>query len=142
MPVLLTYQVFISHAWDYGDDYYRVVDFLNAAPNFEWQNLSVPQHDSLRTTRLEYELRNQVRPADVFLIIAGMYAAHSEMIDFELSFARRIGRPIIGIMKRGAESVPFAIRSAAAEIVGWNGASIVVAIRKYAQPSSYTATGT
>lgn len=76
-----------------------------------------------------------MRPADVFLIIAGMYAAHSEWIDFELSFARRIGRPIIGIMKWGSERVPIAIQDSATELVGWNGTSIVQAIRRNALPS-------
>jgi hypothetical protein len=37
---------------------------------------------------LDYEVRNQMRPADVFVIIAGMYVAHSGWIDFELAFAR------------------------------------------------------
>ena len=40
-----------------------------------------------------------MRPADAFLIIAGMYAAQSDWIEFELNFARRIGRPVIGIQK-------------------------------------------
>jgi hypothetical protein len=81
------------------------------------------------------QLRNQMRDADVFLIIAGMYAAHSEWIDFELQFARRIGRPIIGIDTWGSLRTPIAIQRAAREMVGWNGGSIVHAIRTYALPS-------
>ena len=53
----------------------------------------MPEHDSITADELEYELRNQMRPADVFLIIAGMYAAYRDWIDFELSFARRIEDP-------------------------------------------------
>ena len=135
MPTLRRYRVFISHAWKYGEDYWRVVQFLNEAPYFVWENLSVPEHDPVTADDLAYELRNQMRPADVFLIIAGMYSAHSEWIDFELSFARRIGRPVIGIVKWGAERAPLSIQNAAAEIVGWTGASIVRAIRAYALPT-------
>lgn len=135
MPRLRTNRVFICHAWSYSDDYDRIVRFLNEAPNFGWENLSVPEHDPVDATALEYELRNQMRPADVFLIIAGMYAAHSEWIDFELEFARRIGRPIIGIVKWGGERVPVTIQRAAAEIVGWNVAAIVGAIRRHSLPS-------
>ncbi len=83
---------------------------------------------------LEYAVRNQMRPAEVFLIIAGMYAAHSDWIDFELAFARRIGRPVIGIWRRGSERMPITIRRAATDIVGWNGISILRAIRHYAIP--------
>jgi len=135
MPPLRTYQVFISHVWRYSDDYWRVVQFLNEARHFNWSNLSVPAHDPVTTPELEYELRNQMRPADVFLIIAGMYANHSEWIDFELQFARRIGRPVIGIRKWGSERIPLAIQNAAVEIVGWNGTSIVNAVRRNALPS-------
>jgi hypothetical protein len=135
MPALRTYKLFISHSWDYSEDYWRIVQFLNEASNFNWKNLSVPEHDPVPNERLEYELRNQMRPADAFLIIAGMYAAHREWIEFELEFARRIGRPILGIKKWGGERIPQAIQAAATDIVGWNSGSIVQAIRTYALPS-------
>ena len=76
-----------------------------------------------------------MRLADVFLIIAGMYAAHSHWIDFELRFARRIGRPIIGIWPWGALNAPLAVRKAAMEMAGWTQASLVSAIRRNARPS-------
>jgi hypothetical protein len=135
MPSLRPYKVFISHAWDYSQDYWRVVRFLNDEPYFLWENMSVPEHDPITTDELEYELRNQMRPANVFLIIAGMYAGNREWIDFELAFARRTGRPIIEIIRWGAERVPAAIQDAAVEMVGWNGRSIVQAIRRFAVPS-------
>src|SRR5262245_50483880 len=65
-------------------------------PGMRWRART---HDPLTASDLEYELRNQMRPTDVSLIIAGMYAAHSDWVDFELSFARRIGRAVIGIIK-------------------------------------------
>jgi hypothetical protein len=132
MPYLRTYNLFISHAWDYNEDYYRLIELLNAAPNFEWKNLSVPEHDPLPTDRLQYDLRGQMRDAHAFLILGGMYVAHSDWIDFEISFARRIGRPIIGIRPWGSERIPAAIQNAATEIVGWNTDSIVSAIRRRA----------
>jgi hypothetical protein len=99
MPYLRTYKIFISHAWHRSEDYERVVQFLNGAPRFQWDNLSVPEHNPILDPEPQTQLRNQMRPADAFLIIAGMYAAHSGWIDFELDFARRIGRPVIGIQK-------------------------------------------
>src|SRR5215211_7013646 len=132
MARLRTYRLFISHAWEYGADYSRVVRFLDEAPNFSWENLSVPEHDPLSMRNLDYELRNQMRPADAFIIIAGMYVNHSDSIDFEMSFARRIGRPIIALWPRGSMRMPVSIQRAAVAFVGWNGASIVRAIRRYA----------
>lgn len=135
MPSLRSYRVFISHAWEYSEDYWRIVRFLNEAPRFAWENLSVPEHDPVSTEELEYALRNQMRPADVFLIIAGMYATRRYWIDWELQFARRIGRPIIGIEPWASQRTPIAISSIARECVGWNGASVVRAIRQYALPT-------
>ena len=135
MPVLRTYRLFISHAWHRSEHYSRVVFWLRSTPNFRWENLSVPEHDPIYGSDLEYELRNQMRPADAFVILAGMYANHSYWIDFELSFARRIGRPIIGVRPWGAERLPIAIQNAARKIVGWNGNSIVSAVRHLALPS-------
>jgi hypothetical protein len=138
MPYLRTYRIFVSHAWHRGEHYNRVISWLNGAANFAWENLSVPEHDPVKgndSEALAYELRNQMRPADAFIILAGMYAAHSDWIDFELSFARRIGRPIIGVRPWGAERLPATIQNAATEIVGWNGDSIVGAVRRHALPS-------
>lgn len=130
MPALRNYKVFISHVWHRSEHYQRVVDWLNEAPNFRWTNLSVPEHDPIHNTeQLEYELRNQMRPAEVFLILGGMYATRSDWIDFELGFARRIGRPIVGIRPWAAQVMPVAITEAATVVVGWNGASVVQAIR-------------
>ena len=136
MPALRTYNVFISHAWTYSEDYYKIVQFLNEAANFSWRNLSVPTHDRLPTAELEARLRDQMRPADVFLIIGGMYAAHSDWIDFELTFARRIGRPVVGVQKWGSERMPVAIQRAAKEISGWSTVGIVGSIRRNALPIS------
>jgi MTH538 TIR-like domain (DUF1863) len=133
VPTLKTYKVFISHAWRYDDDYYRIEKWLNEAPLFLWTNLSVPRHDPIHNTEeLAKELHNQMRPAEAFIILAGMYVSHSDWIQYEINFARRIGRPIIGIKPWGSTVVPKAVQDGADEIVGWNRDSIVAAIRRRA----------
>jgi len=135
MPGLRTYRLCVSHAWAYNDDYYRLVRMLDDAAMFTWHNLSVPEHSPLITRdadRLAAELRNQMRTANAFLILAGMYVAHSAWIEFEIDFARRIGRPVIGVRPWGSERVPAAVEDAAVEIVGWNTASTVGAVRRWA----------
>ena len=37
------YKVFISHAWDYSEEYDRAVQLLNGDWCFKWDNLSVPE---------------------------------------------------------------------------------------------------
>lgn len=132
MPSLRTYLIFICHDWEYSDEYYHICNFLDDAPNFKWQNLSVPEHDPLDTNdKLEKNLRDQIRPADVMLVLSGMYAARSEWMDWEMKFARRIGQSIIGIMPWGNVQIPVAIQNNADEIVGWSSNSIVDAIRRH-----------
>ena len=135
MPQLRKYKVFISHAWAYNDDYYRLEQMLNSASNFDWENLSVPRHDPiLSSSQLEARLHDQMRPASVFLILSGMYVSQSDWIQYEINFARRIGRPIIGIRPWGSQMIPEAVQRGASEIVGWNTESIVTAIRAWALP--------
>lgn len=134
MPALREYAIFICHDWEYADDYNRIEGFLNSASNFRWDNVSVPEHDPLDTDdQLEYNLRNQIRPADVMLALSGMYTARSKWMDWEMRFGRRIGKPIIAIVPRGARVLPRLIQDNASEIVGWQQESIVRAIRRYAR---------
>lgn len=110
MPILRDYKIFISHAWKYNADYYRIEEWLNEAPNFIWTNVSVPEHDAIADGKeLEYHLHNQMRPAHIFIILSGLYVAHSGWIQYEINFARRIGCPIIGIRPWGSLIVPVAV---------------------------------
>ena len=97
----------------YHDDYYRVEKFLNDAPFFRWRNYSVPEHDPLQpssTSALKEQLRRQIRPVNVVLILAGMYVAHSDWIQFEIDFADAINRPMIGISSPGGQQrIPTAV---------------------------------
>lgn len=133
MPSLRNYSVFICHDWEYSDEYTRVCALLDAAPNFIWKNLSVPEHDPLDTNdKLEKNLRDQIRPADVMLVLAGMYSARSGWMDWEMAFARRIGQRIIGVKPWGNVQLPQIVQKNADTIVGWNGNTIVTAIRQHA----------
>lgn len=131
MPGLRTYKLFISHSWSYNDDYYRLVDYLNDAPNFEWQNLSVPEHDPISDADLRRQLRKQIKPASSVLILAGMYTNHSEAIQLEINLAESYNKPIIGIRPWGNKRTPRAVKRAAKEMVGWNTSSIVNAVRRH-----------
>jgi hypothetical protein len=71
VPALKTHNLFISHCWDYNDEYYRLIEYLRAASNFDLKNFSVPEHDHL-DTRNDHELEvahsYQIRPTHSVLI--------------------------------------------------------------------------
>jgi hypothetical protein len=132
MPYLKTYDLFISHAWDYNDEYYRLVKMLNAAPNFTWRNYSVPEHDPLAGgAQLGQQLDNQVRPVNAVLILAGMYVNHRDWIQFEVELAQKYNKPIIGLYPWGKERAPLQVTSVA-HMVRWNTSSIIAAVRAHA----------
>ncbi len=134
MPALRDYGVFICHDWQYNSDYHRICEFLDEAEYFRWQNLSVPEHEPLATDEsLQHNLRNQIRPADVMLVVAGMEAARSWWMKWEIKFARRIGMPIVGIRPWGGMQIPAVVDRGAREIVSWNSRSVVDAVRRNAR---------
>lgn len=130
MPALYPYRIFISHAWAYNDEYYALERKFMEYPNFDFRNYSVPKHDPLDTSaQLTRKLLDQLSPVQVVIVLAGMYAAHSDWIQFEIDQAVRMGKPIIGVKPWGQERVPKSIQDAAAIIHGWNVGPIVESIR-------------
>lgn len=54
-------------------------------PNCDFRNYSVPKHDPLDSSgKLKKQLLDQMNPVQVVIILAGMYAAHSEWIQYEI----------------------------------------------------------
>ena len=133
MPDLKTYGLFISHAWTYNDEYYRLLEFLTNAPNFKFRNYSVPEHDPLdanNETKLRKMLDSQIRPVNVVIVLAGMYATHRNWIQYEIDQAVGYSKPILAVHPWGQERTPVNVSNVADEEVNWNTASIVGAIRR------------
>ncbi|MEC3887416.1 TIR domain-containing protein [Xanthomonas campestris] len=133
MPYLHSYRIFISHAWRYSEGYQRAIEFLNDASNFNWINYSIPsdkKFESMGVRALEEELRGQIRPVQCVIVLAGMYANHSDWIQFEIDFAKSLGKPILGIVPWGAERTPLSVTLAANKMVNWSSSSIVAGIRE------------
>jgi len=134
MPELHRYRLFISHAWHRHEAYDRMLRFLNEAPYFIYSNYSVPSDrafDHMSTSQLEEQIRQQIRPVSCVIILGGLYVSYSKWIQFEIDFAKSLGKPIIGVKPWGAERMPMPVQYAANTIVGWNESSIIGAIRKF-----------
>lgn len=138
MPVLKKYDLFLSHAWRYNEDYTGLVKLLNSALYFDWRNYSVPEHDPLidpmtpvGVGKLTELLDKQVKPVNCVLILGGMYASHSDWILKEIQIANYYSKPIIGVYPWGQLNMPRIIQDNAIDIVGWNTNSIVTSIRQH-----------
>lgn len=139
----LQYSLFISHAWGYTTEYDAFVKLIKPDLEFSWKNLSVPKTNPLQTLfelRRSYrslvkQLDEEINKADCFLVLAGMYAAHSGWIQSEIEAAKEFGVPIIAVRPFGAERLPEAATHAAVEDVAWNRKSVISAIRRHARQS-------
>lgn len=135
MPALKNYRLFISHAWDYGGDYYRLMQLFEQAKLFNIIDYSVPQHDPIdfrNTRQLAETLQNHIKLVNAVIIISGMYVNYRTWIQYEIDIAQIYNKPIIGIRPWGAQRIPVEVQQVAKTMVGWNTNSIVSAIRKHA----------
>lgn len=127
------YRLFISHSWDYDDEYQRLVGLLDDADRFKYRNYSVPEEEQIDATsddELEEALREgQIKPASVVIVLAGLYSTYSDWIGKEIRMAREEDKPILGVKPWGSDKTSDYVSSLSDEMVGWNTTSIVDAIR-------------
>lgn len=128
------YNIFISHSWTYDEHYEGLINFLDSDRNFIYKDYSVPKDDPIHNAKNKEKLREaierQIRLASVVLIPAGAYVAYSEWINIEIDIAKKYEKPIIAIKPRGAEKTSCVAKESANQIVGWNSASIIEAIKE------------
>jgi hypothetical protein len=107
VELYMTYDVFISHAWRYHDSWSQMVDLLDEQNDFPWRNFSMPWHDPAMSPHTENGsvhihncLENQIKPVDVVIILADVYAVKSnrKWLEFELNLARKYNKPVVGIL--------------------------------------------
>lgn len=135
MPLLKTYDIFISHAWLYGNDYTRLINMLNNAPYFYFRNYSAPEDKPLALSstyapsyEIEQAIDRKIAPVNCVIILGGMYAKRKWM-QYELKAARKMNKPIIVVAPWGQERIPMELQKY--PIVHWDTNSIVQAIRNY-----------
>lgn len=140
MPNLKTYDLFISHAWKYGDDYENLINLLDNAPNFKFRNYSAPEDKPLKNLdstdpqtvkEIKDAITRKIRPANVVLVIAGMYYNYRKWMQYEMDEAVRLNKPIIAIYPYGSIKMPEELSSISIANVRWNTDSIVQAIRDH-----------
>lgn len=135
---MTTYNLFISHSWAYSDAYEKMTGLLDSQvskdSDFNYKNYSVPKNDPIHNADNDKQLRAaieaQMRYASCILILAGVYATYSKWINIEIELAKKLNKKIIAIEPWGAEKTSTVVKNNADIIVGWNGASVVRAIKE------------
>lgn len=131
---LRDYHIFISHSWDYSNEYRTLKDWFNAAAYFKWSDYSVPIEnpiDARSKAELKQRISNKISSCSCVIVLSGMYVAYSEWIDFEIETALRFNKPIIGVRPLGQMRIPYEVSSNADVMVGWTRDGIVDAVRQH-----------
>lgn len=75
-------------------------------------------------------LADRIRRSGVVIVLVSPQTRHSTWVDWEIRYANRLGKPIVGIWDRGASGcdVPDALTMFGRAVVGWNTQQILDAI--------------
>jgi hypothetical protein len=129
-------RLFVTHAWDTSDEYLRIFEYLESARNFFYKNLSAPDK-APKSGGMEAdreELRRQIAQAECVIALPGLYRQQSELLQFELTFAKASDKPVILMRPFGANAVlPKAITDFSDQVVDWDGRALVDAIKAQAR---------
>jgi hypothetical protein len=129
-------RVFVTHAWETSDEYLRIFEYLESARNFFYKNFAAPDKAPVGGGKDadREELRRQMAQAECVIALPGLYRAHSELLLFEMTFAKASDKPVILMRPFGANAVlPSAITSLSDQIVDWDGRALVDAIKAQAR---------
>lgn len=122
--------VFISHRWDYDNEYKKIVEKFKEN-DFAFLDYSVPAHDSLdvkKVAEIKAALKEQVRQCNYFIIFARMAMDNSDWCKYEVQCAKDYGKPILSVKPVGyTGNIPKFIQDADNENgpVGFNTPSII-----------------
>jgi hypothetical protein len=129
-------RLFVTHAWDTSDEYLRIFEYLESARNFFYKNLSAPDKapKSGGVEADREELRRQMAQAECVIALPGMYRQQSDLLQFQLTFAKASDKPVVLMKPFGANSVlPKAITDFSDQVVEWDGRALVDAIKAQAR---------
>lgn len=133
------YDIFLTHAWRYHDDWSRFVALLDSMPSFEWRNFSLPWYDPAFDPRTPVgerlvmkSLEAQIAPAHCCILLSGVFQTGSarKWVDIELDLAKRHRKPVFAAPAHGSTEVPPEVARLADRVVPWDAGIVVSVIRE------------
>jgi len=128
-------RLFITHAWETSDEYLRVFEYLESARNFFYKNLSAPDRAPTGGKEADREeLRRQIAQAECVIAFPSLYRTHTDLLMFQLTFAKASDKPVILMRPFGANVViPKEVTSLSDQICDWDGRALVDAVKAQAR---------
>jgi hypothetical protein len=124
-------RLFITHAWETSDEYLRVFEYLESARNFFYKNLAAPDKAPSGGKEADREeLRRQIAQAECVIAFPSLYRTHTDLLMFQLTFAKASDKPVILMRPFGANVViPKEVTSLSDQVCDWDGRALVDAVK-------------
>ena len=129
-------KLFVSHAYEDDEDYFRVFEYLESDSNFYYQNYSTPDRRPATGDKeaLREDLRKQIAPVEIVIVPSGLARKHGDLILFQMNFAKAADKPVLMLEPYGTQmQIPKALRDLADEVIEWNKRALIDSIRKQAR---------
>jgi len=121
IPKIKTRRVFISHRWNrLKEEYYSIREKLNSLKYFKYRDYSVPPNKRLEANTelgLKRKLTRKLKQVSSVIVPASFSIYHSEWKKYELERAKKLGKPIIALKRKGQKRIPRIIKKYADAIV-------------------------
>ncbi|MBS4051853.1 TIR domain-containing protein [Methylomonas rivi] len=146
MEKLKNYDIFLTHAWRFHDDWKRFSELLDGTANVAWRNFSLPWHDPAMNPNSEVGgrfirdfLESQIIPVHSVVLLSGVYKINSarRWFDMEVEMARKHNKPLIGIPGLGEDSVPDEVAILCDECCGWDALQLLATIDRVRELPKY-----
>lgn len=137
-----TYDLFLTHAWNYTDEWQGLVALLDEYIPGKWRNWSIPWHDTSidrfspeGRAQLEKLLDGHISQASVILVLPETRATAygRTWLEAELRMAARNAKPGIGVLASEGSPFPDNLGGAVAEIVPRDARAIIEAADRLSQ---------
>jgi MTH538 TIR-like domain (DUF1863) len=131
------YDIFITHAWRYHDDWTRMGDLLDRAMGESWRNFSVPWYDPALDPNTELGnrlvhrwLEQQIVPACGVILLSSVFDNKSarRWVELEARLAREQGKPIIGVPTFGQEEMSSEAAAMVDVVCPWDAEQIIATL--------------
>jgi hypothetical protein len=128
-----TKNVFISHVHEDDSDLGKLKALL-AEHGMTIRDSSINSEKPNNATSEAYIkteiLAPQIRWAGIFVVYISPQTKNSEWVNWEIEYAHRLGKRIVGVWEHGANEcdMPDALKDYADAVVGWRGDRIIDAI--------------
>ncbi len=139
MKITSMYDIFITHAWRYHDDWVRLSSLFDAEKAIKWRNFSVPWYDpaldpntELGARAVRSWLEGQIRAVMGTVLLDSVYAVKStrKWLELEVEISRSHSKPVVAIPAHGSSTISDEATALADGVAGWNANEIISTLEK------------